>query len=173
MSAMIEIPESVDYPQPELFIDGEWLGVSGRRTHAVVNPATGRTLGELPLASAAATTAFFFEPTVLSAVPSGARIMNEEPFGPVALINPFKTFDDATEQANRLPYGLAAYAFTTSAKRAMLVGDALESGLVAINSAMVASADAPFGGVKESGHGAEDGPEGLEACLVTKVIHQA
>ena len=116
---------------------------------------------------------FFFEPTVLSAVPSGARIMNEEPFGPVALINPFKTFDDAIEQANRLPYGLAAYAFTTSAKRAMLVGDAIESGLVAINTAMVASADAPFGGVKESGHGAEDGPEGLDACLVTKVIHQA
>lgn len=116
---------------------------------------------------------YFYEPTVLASVPIEARIMNEEPFGPVALINAFATFDEAIEQANRLPYGLAAYAFTRSARQAMLVGDAIESGMIGINTALVASADAPFGGVKESGHGAEDGPEGLEACLVTKVIHQA
>jgi succinate-semialdehyde dehydrogenase/glutarate-semialdehyde dehydrogenase len=116
---------------------------------------------------------FFWKPTVLSDVPLTARIMSEEPFGPVAVITPFSTLDDAVEQANRLPYGLAAYAFTESAKRALLIGDAIEAGMVAINSVGVAAADSPFGGVKESGHGAEDGPEGLDACLVTKAIHQA
>jgi succinate-semialdehyde dehydrogenase/glutarate-semialdehyde dehydrogenase len=116
---------------------------------------------------------FFYEPTVLSNVPVKARIMNEEPFGPVAVITPFSTFDEAVEQANRLPYGLAAYAFTESAKRALLIGDAIEAGLVGINQVMMAAADAPFGGVKESGHGSEDGPEGVQACLVTKTIHQS
>jgi succinate-semialdehyde dehydrogenase / glutarate-semialdehyde dehydrogenase len=116
---------------------------------------------------------FFYQPTVLSDVPGGSRIMSEEPFGPVAVIAPFATFDEAVEQANRLPYGLAAYAFTESGKRAMLIGDALEAGMVGINSVAMAAADAPFGGVKESGHGSEDGLEGLEDCLITKAIHQA
>jgi succinate-semialdehyde dehydrogenase/glutarate-semialdehyde dehydrogenase len=115
----------------------------------------------------------FFQPTVLSNVPLQAKIMNEEPFGPVAVLTPFKTFDEAVEQANRLPYGLAAYAFTESAKRAMLITDAIESGMVGVNMVAMAAADAPFGGVKESGFGSEDGPEGLAACLVTKTIHQA
>jgi succinate-semialdehyde dehydrogenase / glutarate-semialdehyde dehydrogenase len=116
---------------------------------------------------------FFWQPTVLADVPVTAKIMSEEPFGPVAVITPFATFDEAVEHANRLPYGLAAYAFTESGKRAMLIGDAIESGMVGINMVTLAAADAPFGGVKESGHGAEDGPEGLEACLVTKTVHQA
>jgi succinate-semialdehyde dehydrogenase / glutarate-semialdehyde dehydrogenase len=114
---------------------------------------------------------FFYQPTVLSEVPLDSRIMSEEPFGPVAVMAPFATLDEAVEQANRLPYGLAAYAFTESGKRAMLIGDALEAGMVGINSVAMAAADAPFGGVKESGHGSEDGPEGLEDCLVTKAIH--
>lgn len=116
---------------------------------------------------------YFWRPTVLSEVPETARIMNEEPFGPVAVMRPFSTLDEVVELANRLPYGLAAYAFTESGRRAMLIGDALESGMVAINTTMIGAADAPFGGVKESGHGAEDGPEGVEACLVSKAIHQA
>jgi succinate-semialdehyde dehydrogenase / glutarate-semialdehyde dehydrogenase len=116
---------------------------------------------------------FFWQPTVLSEVPPQARIMNEEPFGPVAVFTPFATFEEAVEQANRLPYGLAAYTFTESAKRALLIGDAIEAGMVGINTVSMAAADSPFGGVKESGHGAEDGPEGLEACLITKAIHQA
>ncbi len=116
---------------------------------------------------------FFWQPTVLSDVPASARIMNEEPFGPVAVVTPFSTLDEAVEQANRLPYGLAAYAFTESAKRALLIGDAIEAGMVGINTVGMAAPDSPFGGVKESGHGAEDGPEGLDACLVTKAIHQA
>jgi len=116
---------------------------------------------------------FFYQPTVLSDVPPGSRIMTEEPFGPVAVIAPFATFEEAVEQANRLPYGLAAYAFTESGKRAMLIGDALEAGMVGINSVAMAAADAPFGGVKESGHGSEDGLEGLEDCLAAKAIHHA
>ncbi len=98
--------------------------------------------------------------------------MNEEPFGPVAVVSRFTHFDEAVEEANRLPYGLAAFAFTENARRANLIGDAIESGMVGINTAMLASADAPFQGVKESGHGSEDGPEGVQACLVTKTIHQ-
>lgn len=116
---------------------------------------------------------FFWQPTVLADVPLSARIMNEEPFGPVAVMAPFATFDEVVEQANRLPYGLAAYAFTESARRALLIGDAIEAGMIGINGVRIAGPDAPFGGVKESGHGAEDGPEGLEACLVTKTIHQS
>ncbi len=116
---------------------------------------------------------FFFRPTVLADVPLEARVMNEEPFGPIALMRPFKTFDDAVEQANRLPYGLAAYCFTENGRRALLLGDAIESGMIGINTTLIAGADSPFGGVKDSGHGSEDGPEGLEACLVTKAIHQA
>jgi len=116
---------------------------------------------------------YFWQPTVLSDVPVHARIMNEEPFGPVALMTPFAGFDEVVEQANRLPFGLAAYAFTESGRRAMLIGDALEAGMVAINTTMIAGADSPFGGVKESGSGSEDGPEGLEACLVTKAVHYA
>ncbi len=116
---------------------------------------------------------FFFRPTVLTDVPLEARVMNEEPFGPIALMRPFKTFDEAVEQANRLPYGLAAYCFTENGRRALLLGDAIESGMIGINTTMIGGADSPFGGVKDSGHGSEDGPEGLEACLVLKSIHQA
>jgi succinate-semialdehyde dehydrogenase/glutarate-semialdehyde dehydrogenase len=116
---------------------------------------------------------FFWGPTVLADIPDSARIMNEEPFGPVAVLNPFRDFDDAVEKANRLPYGLAAYAFTQSSRRSMLIGDALEAGMVAVNNVSIAGADSPFGGVKESGHGSEDGPEGVEACQVIKVVSLA
>jgi len=115
---------------------------------------------------------YFWKPTVISDVPDTAQIMNDEPFGPVAVIAPVKGLDEAVFQANRLPYGLAAYAYTQDAKRILLLGDAIETGMLGLNTAMVAAPDSPFGGVKESGHGAEDGPEGLDACLVTKAIHQ-
>ncbi|MGI4880167.1 MAG: NAD-dependent succinate-semialdehyde dehydrogenase [Janthinobacterium lividum] len=115
---------------------------------------------------------FFYRPTVLSDVPVNARIMSEEPFGPIVLTAPFKTFDEVVEQANRLPYGLAAYAFTENGRQANLIADAIEAGMVGINTTSLAAADSPFQGVKESGHGSEDGPEGVRACLVTKAIHQ-
>ena len=98
--------------------------------------------------------------------------MNEEPFGPVALIAPFKDFDSAVSEANRLPYGLAAYAFTKSAKTAAAIGSAIESGMVAINNAALALPEVPFGGVKDSGYGTEGGAEALEAYLNTKYIAQ-
>jgi len=115
----------------------------------------------------------FFEPTVLTDIPKEARIMNEEPFGPIALINPFSTVEDAIAQANRLPYGLAAYAFTKSAGTSRRVAAEIESGMVGINSFLVSVPESPFGGVKDSGHGSEEGIEGLEACLVTKFITEA
>jgi succinate-semialdehyde dehydrogenase / glutarate-semialdehyde dehydrogenase len=116
---------------------------------------------------------YFWEPTVLSDVPNEARIMNEEPFGPVAIINSFSDFDDVIEQANRLPYGLAAYAFTQNNRTVNLLGDRLEAGLIGINSYLISVRDSPFGGIKESGHGSEEGMEGLEACLVTKFVSES
>ena len=116
---------------------------------------------------------FFFEPTLLADVPLEADIMNNEPFGPVAVSRPFKDLDEAIEQANRLPYGLAAFAFTENGRRANLLGDAIEAGMVGINTFAISIADAPFGGVKESGFGSEGGKEGLETYQVLKAIHQA
>ncbi|MBY0582028.1 MAG: NAD-dependent succinate-semialdehyde dehydrogenase [Sphingomonas sp.] len=116
---------------------------------------------------------FFFRPTLLADVPNEADIMSNEPFGPVAVSRPFKNFDDAIEQANRLPYGLAAFAFTENGRRANLLGDAIEAGMVGINSFAISGADTPFGGVKLSGFGSEGGTEGFESYMVTKAIHQA
>jgi len=114
----------------------------------------------------------FWRPTLLSDVSNTARIMNEEPFGPVAVTQRFSSFDEVIEQANRLPYGLAAYAYTRSARTAADVGDALEAGMIGINFTVLTGPETPFGGVKESGHGSEGGHEGLEAYLVTKYVAQ-
>jgi succinate-semialdehyde dehydrogenase/glutarate-semialdehyde dehydrogenase len=98
--------------------------------------------------------------------------MKDEPFGPLAPIVTFKTFDEVVDRANSLEYGLAAYAFTSSNETAAKIGDALESGMVGVNSVMISTPETPFGGVKESGHGSEGGTEGLGAYLVTKFISQ-
>ncbi|GAA4765068.1 NAD-dependent succinate-semialdehyde dehydrogenase [Stakelama sediminis] len=116
---------------------------------------------------------FFFKPTLLADVPLEADIMNSEPFGPVAVTRPFHDMEEAIEQANRLPYGLAAFAFTESGRRANILGDAIEAGMVGINTFAIGGADTPFGGVKLSGFGSEGGPEGLAAYQVTKAVHQA
>lgn len=113
---------------------------------------------------------YFWAPTVLSDVPDTARIMNEEPFGPVAAIEPFRTYEEVIRAANRLPYGLAAFAFTHSARHVNLLGEQLEAGMVGINSYLISVPESPFGGMKESGHGSEMGMEGLDACLVTKFV---
>lgn len=115
---------------------------------------------------------FYYAPTLLADVPLDAQIMNDEPFGPVAVAAPFETVDDAIEQANRLPYGLAAYCFTENGRRALILSDAIESGMVGINTLGLSAVDSPFGGVKDSGHGHEDGPEGLKSFMVTKTVHQ-
>ena len=106
-------------------------------------------------------------------VPRDARIMNEEPFGPLAPIMPFRDFDEVAAEANRLPYGLAAYAYTRSARTATAIGAAVESGMVSINHHGLAFPEVPFGGVKDSGYGSEGGSEALEGYLVTKFITQA
>ncbi len=115
----------------------------------------------------------FWQPTVLSEVSNEARIMNEEPFGPVAILNPFSDFDTGIKQANRLPYGLAAYAFTRSSRTVNLLGEQIEAGMIGINSYQISVPESPFGGVKESGHGSEEGIEGLESCLVTKFVTES
>lgn len=116
---------------------------------------------------------YFYQPTVIADVPIEADAMSSEPFGPLALIRPFATLDEAIEQANRLPFGLAAFAFTENARRANLLGDAIESGMVGINNFAISVPDAPFGGVKDSGFGSEGGAEGMDSYYVTKAIHQA
>jgi succinate-semialdehyde dehydrogenase/glutarate-semialdehyde dehydrogenase len=116
---------------------------------------------------------YFYEPTVITELPDDARVMTEEPFGPIAPIVTFKTMDEVIERANSLPYGLAAYAFTSSDQTATTLGDAMQSGMVGINSATISTAETPFGGVKESGYGSESGIEGLQAYLNTKFISQA
>jgi succinate-semialdehyde dehydrogenase/glutarate-semialdehyde dehydrogenase len=115
---------------------------------------------------------YFFEPTVLTNVSREARIMNEEPFGPVAVIGSFDTFDEMVTEANRLPYGLAAYAYTRSEKTAAALGNAIETGMISINHHGLALPEVPFGGVKDSGYGTEGGADALAAYLNTKFITQ-
>jgi len=115
---------------------------------------------------------YFFEPTVMTGVSNDARIMNEEPFGPLAPINSFSSIDEVIEEANRLNYGLAAYAYTNSAKTAQDLGAKIESGQVSINHHGLGLVDTPFGGVKDSGYGSEGGPEGLDAYMTTKLVSQ-
>ncbi|RYY59948.1 MAG: aldehyde dehydrogenase family protein, partial [Comamonadaceae bacterium] len=115
---------------------------------------------------------WFFQPTVFADVPASARIMNEEPFGPIVPIAPFRTLDDGIAQANRLPYGLAAYAMTRSLARATAASEQLEAGMVCINHFTVSTPASPFGGVKDSGYGAEGGIEGMDAYLVSKSVTQ-
>ena len=115
----------------------------------------------------------FWAPTVLTELPSSARAMTEEPFGPMALINPFKTFDDAVQEANRLPFGLAAYAWTRSARTAQQIAASVQTGMITINHLGLGMPETPFGGVKDSGYGSEGGTEALEAYLNPKFVSQA
>lgn len=115
---------------------------------------------------------FFWQPTVLTGVPEDARLMNEEPFGPLALINRVDSVDEAIARANRLPYGLASYAFTEHSATRMQLARGLQTGMLGINSLAVSMPEAPFGGVKESGWGSECGIEGLQAYCDIKLISE-
>src|SRR5437764_14097674 len=115
---------------------------------------------------------YFFEPTVVTDLPDDSKLMTEEPFGPIAPVVPFKTFDEVVGRANSLQFGLAAYAFTSSAQTANLIGDALQAGMVGVNSVAISTPETPFGGVKDSGYGHEGGIEGLEVYTVRKFISQ-
>jgi succinate-semialdehyde dehydrogenase/glutarate-semialdehyde dehydrogenase len=115
----------------------------------------------------------FFEPTVITDVPDDSLLMTEEPFGPIAPIVRFQGFDEVMARANSLPFGLAAYAFTSSNETAMAVGDGLKAGMVGVNTLAVSSPETPFGGVRDSGHGQEGGSEGLSAYFDVKLLSQA
>ncbi|WP_298273449.1 NAD-dependent succinate-semialdehyde dehydrogenase [uncultured Bradyrhizobium sp.] len=113
---------------------------------------------------------YYFPLTVIADLPDDARAMNEEPFGPLALVNPVKTLDEAIEKANALPFGLAAYAFTRSAANAERLADGVEAGNLSINHFVASVAETPFGGVKDSGYGREGGTEGLQCYTVAKNV---
>ncbi|WP_298598697.1 NAD-dependent succinate-semialdehyde dehydrogenase [Zoogloea sp.] len=112
----------------------------------------------------------FFAPTVLTDVPLDAKVFNDEPFGPVAAIRAFNTLEEAIAEANRLPYGLAAYAFTRSLKNAHLLSQRIEAGMLWVNQPALPLPEMPFGGVKDSGYGSEGGPEALEAYLNSRAV---
>ncbi|WP_029002646.1 NAD-dependent succinate-semialdehyde dehydrogenase [Azorhizobium doebereinerae] len=116
---------------------------------------------------------YFFEPTVVTGVTREMRMMNEEPFGPMAMILPFTDFDEVVTEANRLPFGLAAYAYTRSAKTANAVAAQVQTGMMTINHLGLALPEVPFGGVKDSGYGSEGGSEAIEAYLNPKFVTQA
>lgn len=115
---------------------------------------------------------FFFEPTVLANVPLSARLMHEEPFGPIAVVNRFSNLDDAVAEANRLPYGLAAFAFSKRTDRTDRLMRSVETGMMSINHFGLAAPETPFGGIKDSGHGSEGGSEGIQAYLTSKFVSQ-
>ncbi|MDP3813206.1 MAG: NAD-dependent succinate-semialdehyde dehydrogenase [Hydrogenophaga sp.] len=112
----------------------------------------------------------FWQPTVLTDVPLDARVFNDEPFGPMAAVRSFKTLDEAIAEANRLPYGLAGYAFTSSLKNADLLARRVEVGMLWVNMPAMPSAEMPFGGLKDSGYGSEGGPEAMDAYLNARSI---
>ena len=116
----------------------------------------------------------FYKPSVLRNVDRTMRIMNEEPFGPVALMTPFAKVDEVIEEANRLPFGLASYAFTRSARTVEMLADSVEAGMMTVNHLGLALPETPFGGMKDSGYGSEGGAESMDAYLTTKfVTHNA
>ena len=115
----------------------------------------------------------FYQPTVLTDVTREMRVMNEEPFGPLAVMVPFHDLDEVLGEANRLPFGLASYAFTRSAKTANAVATGLEAGMVTVNHIGLSLPEVPFGGVKDSGYGSEGGAEAIESYLNPKFVTQA
>ncbi|KGF69469.1 aldehyde dehydrogenase [Hoeflea sp. BAL378] len=137
---------------------------------ALINDATTRNAKLVTGGRRIGNEGWFFEPTVLADVPTDARIMNEEPFGPVAIINRFDTLDAAIEEANRLPYGLAAFGFTRSSATATRLGNEVVAGMMSINHYGLALPEVPFGGTRDSGYGTEGGSEALEAYLDTRLV---
>jgi succinate-semialdehyde dehydrogenase/glutarate-semialdehyde dehydrogenase len=145
MSAMQHLVEDAQQQHAHLMTGGKRLGSSGN----------------------------FWTPTVITELPVTARAMTEEPFGPMALINPFASFEDAVREANRLPFGLAAYAWTRSARTAQQIAASIETGMITINHLGLGMPETPFGGVKDSGYGSEGGTEALEAYMNPKFVSQA
>jgi succinate-semialdehyde dehydrogenase / glutarate-semialdehyde dehydrogenase len=146
---------------------------NSRRIEAMTElVADARAKGAKVLAGGArlANRGYYFPLTVLSDLPDNARAMREEPFGPLALVNPVKDLDEAIAKANALPYGLAAYAFTNSARNVDRLSEEIEVGNLSINHYVASLAETPFGGVKDSGYGREGGVEGLQEYTVVKNV---
>lgn len=138
--------------------------VADAKAHGAKVAAGGERLGNV---------GSFYAPTVLADVPDDAMIMNEEPFGPLAPITPFKGVDDVLERANALPFGLAGYVWTNDGAKAKAMEAELNTGMVGVNHPGVSMPETPFGGVNESGYGSEGGIEGLEAYQRTKFVTEA
>ena len=166
MSALRVGPGTVDGVQVgPLIDDAAQLKVRDLVADAVGRGATVLTGGEVPDGEG-----YFYPPTVLTGVPGDARMAHEEIFGPVAPLTPFSDEDAVIAAANDTPYGLVAFVYTNDLRRALRVGEALESGMVGINQGVVSNPYAPFGGVKESGLGREGGSIGIDEFLETKYI---
>ena len=147
--------------------------IDGRQRQKVaelVDDAVGRGARALVGGHARAGAGYFFDPTVLADVPSDAKALREEIFGPVAPVRSFADEDEAIAAANDTDYGLVAYVYTSNLGRALRVVERLETGMVGLNQGMVSNAAAPFGGIKQSGFGREGGPEGIEEYLETKYV---
>jgi len=150
--------------------------INVRRVNAIetlVNDAISKgaklTTGGRRLANAGC----FYEPTVVTKLTTEMRMMQDEPFGPLALMIPFHELDEAINESNRLPYGLAAYAWTRSTSIATALGQRIETGMLTINHLGLALPETPFGGVKDSGYGSEGGVEAMDAYLNVKFVSQA
>jgi succinate-semialdehyde dehydrogenase/glutarate-semialdehyde dehydrogenase len=146
-----------------------------RRLEAItglVNDARERGASVLAGGANSETSGFFYPPTVIHVDHDNIRLMNEEPFGPVAITSPFKDFDEAIQRANRLSVGLASYVYTDSSARAAHAAHALKSGLISINHFGLALPETPFGGVGDSGWGSEGGAETFDGYLETKFVSQ-
>lgn len=139
--------------------------LAGLVDDAVAKGAELKTGGRAPAGKG-----YFFEPTVLANVPDNAHVMQEEPFGPLAIINPVASLDEAIERANSVPFGLAAYGFTNRADYADRMVEGIEAGNVSINTLEASLPETPFGGVKSSGFGREGGTEGLHNYMITKNV---
>lgn len=113
---------------------------------------------------------YFYEPAVLTDVPESARVLHEEPFGPIAPVCGFRDFEEAIARANATPFGLAGYLFTSDLRTAILASERLECGIVGVNDLVPATPQCPFGGIKDSGYGREGGYQGLDEFLYSKYI---
>jgi succinate-semialdehyde dehydrogenase / glutarate-semialdehyde dehydrogenase len=161
--------ESLDGPAPSTVGAASLAaGPSPSKTGATLSK-TGATPPETPPLSSAKG-GYFFAPTVLGDVPSDARILREEVFGPVAPVSTFSTEEQAIEAANATEYGLVAYIYTRDLARTLRVSEAIEAGMVGVNQGIVSNPAAPFGGVKQSGFGREGGFEGIGEYLETKYV---
>ena len=162
---------------PGLNPDSNMGPLVSRRRHEAVSAMVKEALDEgacvLVGASTVQEEGWFYSPTLLEKVDMSSRILNEEPFGPVAMLVPFDDIEEAIKEANRLAYGLAAYAFTSSIRVSQILQNEIEAGMLAINHTALGMPEQPLGGIKDSGIGLEGGSEAIEAYLITKFVTQA